>query len=252
MAAPASGSQPSAGLTPEEQLAYIQVNQTGLARLALFLPEMTKHVRHICLNIQLNPYDCRICQETESTPWSFINDKIIADAIVELFDILSSWEERPGGLMLELNAFSPSDKTHWLKHAFVGAPGEVVPAQYARPTVHDPQHGWEHDRMVRPPCGDALRRPFQTSYLYFGSELATVPAVTKFLLRRQCRRQLEPWSVIQLFDKLPKLEDIQYEPWQLFKRSSQTPWDFGKRLKHTCPSPYAGACKPCTNQPFTL
>jgi hypothetical protein len=43
-----------------------------------------------------------------------------------------------------------------------------------------------------------------------------VHVVTKFILRRQCRRQFDPLALSHLWSKLPRLEEICYEPWQPF------------------------------------
>ncbi|WAO87266.1 Hypothetical protein NCS54_00457100 [Fusarium falciforme] len=134
----------------------------------------------------------------ESLTSVYANDKIMATATTRLFFILTNWKQNRGGLTLELNAYSPSDSQHWFKGCYFGAPGEAEPEVLGSECVplrgllssaiHYPYHGWWHGA----PTDDALRRPFGPAILKFQEELPSVQAVTKFLLRRQCRRQLDP------------------------------------------------------------
>lgn len=198
-------------------------------------------IKHVWLNIELKRYTCRICRKMESATWFLANDKIIAAAITRLFLILANWKQDGGGLTLELNAYSPSDSKHWFKGCYFGAldedelqflESESQPQNGATATataIHDPSHGWWHGRMIEAPSDDALRRPFEPSEPKFQEELPPVQAVTKFLLRRQCRRQLNPLTLSYLWSKLPRLEEIMYEPWQLSEVVSQDLWDLGRK-----------------------
>ena len=196
-------------------------------------------IKHIWLNIELERYTCRSCRKMESVTRFFANDKLIVAAITRLFFILANWKHDRGDLTLELNAYSPSDSEHWFQNCFFGAPdedelefleSECQPQDGAAATaIHDPSHGWWHGRMIEAPEDDALRRPFELSILKFREELPSVRAVTKFLLRRQCRRQLDPLILSYLWSKLPRLEEIIYEPWQLSEKVSQDPWDSGRK-----------------------
>lgn len=210
------------------------------------LQQLTEHskglIKHIWLNIELKRYTCRCCQRMESVTWFFANDKIIAAAITRLFVILANWKQDGGDLTLELNAYSPSDSEHWFKNCYFGGPDEdedeleLLDSEYQPQddataiAIHDPSHGWWHGRMMEPPNDDALRRPFEPATLKFQEMLPSVPAVTKFLLRRQCRRQLDPLSLSYLWSKLPRLQEIRYEPWQLSENVSQDNWDAGRKL----------------------
>ncbi|KAI5464229.1 hypothetical protein BGZ63DRAFT_439371 [Mariannaea sp. PMI_226] len=70
-------------------------------------------VKHIWLNIELKRYTCRCCRRMESVSWFYANNKIITAAITRLFSILATWNrDGGGGLVLELNAYSPSDSEH--------------------------------------------------------------------------------------------------------------------------------------------
>ncbi|KAJ5133024.1 hypothetical protein N7448_007182 [Penicillium atrosanguineum] len=45
-------------------------------------------------------------------------------------------------------------------------------------------------------------------------QLPLVPAVTGVLLRQQNRRRWKPTALAQMFARLPRLQDIYYEPWR--------------------------------------
>jgi hypothetical protein len=59
--------------------------------------------------------------------------------------------------------------------------------------------------------------------------LPEVHAVTRFLIRRQCRRRFSPRSISLLMDKLPRLESLIYEPWRSPTRLEQEKYDNGKQ-----------------------
>lgn len=197
-------------------------------------------VRHVWLNIELKRYTCRCCRQWESMTWTHQNNKIIVPAIAKLFSILSTWKPAKEGLTLELNAYSPSDPEHWFKNCYFGASGEdeilgsEYPSQDNTAGIHDPEHGWRDGVQVSANSG-AIRRPYAQISIKFQDELPQVKAVTKFLLRRQCRRQWAPATLWYLWSKLPRLEDIVYEPWQLFEKDVQDAiWERGM-LAHLRP-----------------
>jgi len=84
-----------------EELKYMVIRQRDL-------------VQYICLNIELSRYTCRSCQRTESFSCMSRHSSIIADTILKLFSVLSTWQPT-GRLILELNAYSLSDSEHWFK-----------------------------------------------------------------------------------------------------------------------------------------
>ncbi|KAF5008200.1 hypothetical protein FDECE_5533 [Fusarium decemcellulare] len=225
----------------KKNFGHLKLHPACLDSLERLTDQQKGLVKHIWLNIELKRYTCRICQKMETYAWFLANDKIIAAAITRLFLILAEWKTGGGDLTLELNAYSPSDSEHWFKNCYFGAPDEdelelLEPESQPQcgttaTAIHDPSHGWWHGRMIEAPGDDALRRPFELATLNFQQELPSVPAVTKFLLRRQCRRQLDPSSLSYLWSKLPQLVEIIYEPWQLSEKVSQDTWDTGyKRM----------------------
>lgn len=85
-----------------EELEYMATRQRDL-------------VQYICLNIELPRYTCRCCQQMESQSWTSRHSCIIRENILKLFSVLSTWQPT-GRLILELNAYSPSDSEHWFKN----------------------------------------------------------------------------------------------------------------------------------------
>lgn len=60
------------------------------------------------------------------------------------------------------------------------------------------------------------QRIFQLLPWFFSSQddVPLVKALTKFIFRRQCRRQIDPKALGYLFNRLPRLQSVVYEPWQ--------------------------------------
>ncbi|KAJ1708527.1 hypothetical protein NYO67_9305 [Aspergillus flavus] len=152
---------------------------------------------------------------------------MIRRAITKLFSILSTWDLVDDGLSLELSAQSPSDSEHWFKTSYLGANGENrndgtgVYGKKAACTIHDPKHEWVDGRQVAVPDGYAMLRLFEKIDLRFKEELPKVHAVTKLVLRPQCRRRFVPRALWALLDKLPRLKHIVYEPWRVLDRTVQ-------------------------------
>ncbi|RSL76191.1 hypothetical protein CEP51_010183 [Fusarium floridanum] len=221
----------------KETFGHLKLHPSCLDSLERLAEPQKALVKHTWLNIELKRYSCRVCRRMESNSWYSANDRTMTTAITRLFSILTNWKQDGRGLTLELNAYSPSDSEHWFKNCYFGAPGEDELEPECQPqdgvtktAIHDPSHGWHHDRMVEAPNDDALRRPFEPATLKFQEELPPVQAVTKFLLRRQCRRQLDPSTLSYILSRFPQLEEIKYEPWQLSEKVSQGQWDSGRTL----------------------
>ncbi|CAG9937545.1 unnamed protein product [Clonostachys rosea f. rosea IK726] len=182
-------------------------------------------VRHVCLDIELKKYTCRCCERWERETWARHNYKLATLTLYKLFSILSTWGPTREGLTLELNAYSPSDKEHWFKTFYYGTLEEDKLLDSGLPLdtneIDDPKHGWVKGRQVSSPPNDAVRRIFALLEINFPDQLPQVAAVTKFLLRRQCRRQWTPPTLQRIWEKLPRLEEIIYEPWQLCNKVMQ-------------------------------
>jgi hypothetical protein len=192
-------------------------------------------VKHIWLNILLHKYDCTGCEVEYSNHKS--NDMTVKLAISKLFSILSTWEPTGENLTLEISAQSPSDSKHWFKNLYFGARGEDEDIAFesgdqlkeAAAKWHDPKHGWLNGQQVTAPSASALLRIFDEVWFWFKKPLPKVRAVTTFILRRQCRRRFCAEVLSRLFDKLPRLECIVYEPWRGWNRIDQNIYDDGKQ-----------------------
>ncbi|CAG9972365.1 unnamed protein product [Clonostachys byssicola] len=193
------------------------------------LDQITEHqrglVRHICLDIELPTYTCICCKRLESETGRRNQNKLATRAICKLFSKLSTWEPTREGLTLELNAYSTSDKEHWLKACYLGTLEEDRLLDSGLPIstneIDDPDHGWVQGKRVSLPPKEAIRRIYGGINIKFYRQLPQVQAVTKFLLGRQCRRQWTPPTLQQIWEKLPRLEEIVYEPWRLFEKPLQ-------------------------------
>ncbi|KAH6954859.1 hypothetical protein DER45DRAFT_633323 [Fusarium avenaceum] len=182
-------------------------------------------IRHIWLNIALLRYNCPVCYHRETTAERNFNSMTIRLAISALFAVLEGWEPTKEGLTLEINAYSPSDSEHCFRGWYFGAPGEEETLGRERRLLHfGPRH---------PVCEDGLRRPFEV-FRVIPSDLPVVRAVTKFLIRRQCRRQLDSNALSNIWRKLPSLGHIMHESWRPWGNFSTYNWDFdyGRALCH--------------------
>lgn len=187
-------------------------------------------VRHIWLNIELEPYTCRSCRWPSF--WTPSNDCIISRAISKLFAILATWDPAGDGLTLELSVQCPSDAEHWFQYCFFGIDGEE---NQLRRSIHDPKHGWVDGQQVTAPTLSSVMRLYDSVWLYFQEDLPVLQMVTKLVVRRQCRRRFHSIALKLLLDKLPRLECMVYEPWQQWDRKAQPLYDQRKQsyyIKH--------------------
>ena len=101
--------------------------------------------------------------------------------------------------------------------------------RYLKKAYNDPQHGWVTGfRKSAPPLSAMLKNfhlimeegPFDSESLemQWWDQLPLVPAVTCLLLRQQNRRRWKPHSLAHMFARLPRLQEVHYEPWR--------EWDF--------------------------
>ncbi|KAI1374109.1 hypothetical protein F4677DRAFT_461674 [Hypoxylon crocopeplum] len=188
-------------------------------------------VKKVWLNIELPKYTCRSCGFYASESWASRNKSIIRKAISKLFSILSTWNPVGPGITLELSAHSLSDSEHWFKNYCFGAGTKDEDTAFGTgnqeviPKWHDPKHGWIDGEQVVTPDGLAISRLFEMVDLRFPEPLLEFPVVTSFILRRQVRRRLTPSTLRLLFEKLPRLECIIYEPWRIWTTLIQENYD---------------------------
>lgn len=93
--------------------------------------------------------------------------------------------------------------------------------QGATPRWHDPNHGWVNGQQVEAPCSSARLRLFSPLCLTLPEDLPEVHAVTRLVIRRQLRHQIFPAALRLLLERLPRLENIVYEPWRAWRCSSK-------------------------------
>ncbi|KAI0201391.1 hypothetical protein F4808DRAFT_459881 [Astrocystis sublimbata] len=189
-------------------------------------PERRPMIRHICLEVELPRYTYFCCLSERT--WSPMNSGIVTDAIRSLFRFLSRWEPA-GSLVLEINAYSPSDREHWFKtihqsSSDVDHPRDSAPAP-APPQMgdyyHDPQHGWEDGIQKKKPPRRAMIQLFRPLTFKLDEELPRVRAVTSLVIRRQLRRFILPSGLGWLTSHLVGLEHISYEPWIPFEHTHE-------------------------------
>lgn len=170
-------------------------------------------VRHLQLEIELQTYPCPDCGVREQDAWSEKNSRIATIAIQKLIYILSEWK-KTGPLILELNAYSPSDSEHGFKGwefslDHVGERGDG--------TWHDEKHGWDGGIRTTFTPEQAIERLFQPIECSFDLCLPYVPAVTSLVQRRQLRRGFSGDTMKRLFKTFDELEHMVYEPWRELK-----------------------------------
>lgn len=122
-------------------------------------------VEHIHLCIELEAYTCPDCSDFGSIPLK--RNNIIAKAAINwLFLILSTWRRHqdvlPGGLVLELSIYSPSDSLHAFKGDMYLHSASFTNNDFQgdRPPVHDLYHGWTNGQRLEPPDMAAISRVF--------------------------------------------------------------------------------------------
>ncbi|KAG6004175.1 hypothetical protein E4U21_001355 [Claviceps maximensis] len=194
------------------------------------VPRQRQHIRYIWLNIELRKYNCWECWARETTEDVVMNTRTITRAIERLYDMLRGWEERKN-LTLELSMQSPSDGYHWFPHWYNGGCATVPSNICMSPDVlrlplkkksSSLFQGWNRfidetslNRIWEQRCDWMFTRP-----------LPKVEVVTKFVLRRQCRRRIPLRSLKQLLEALPRLEELIYEPWRAWTFGDQVEQDY--------------------------
>ncbi|KAF9771350.1 hypothetical protein IL306_011009 [Fusarium sp. DS 682] len=186
--------------------------ERGLSRLS---PQRKALVCHIWLNVKLARYLCFDHNTPHQAREALFDRFRIFNHINKALTRLSTWPASADGLMLELSAYSTTDRERWPEGLFIGASGKDDRRSV---TSKDPQHN-----LINP-----LRRSIMNLYSrccqphIFHTKFdeksvahrwPTVNAVTGFKIRRQCRRQLDTLSIGTLVDKFPRLEHLHLELW---------------------------------------
>lgn len=187
-------------------------------------------MKYIWLCIELEEYDCSMCDQMDTDERVECNMAIITRVMIELFSVLSKWEPA-GNLSLDIGVYSLSDLTHYYKKLYLASDAFSEPDDEQLATnPHDPRHGWIEGQLVSRPPILSLERLFEDIEMAgsFWEELPKVEAVTSLLLRRQTRRRWAGPGLEQLLDHFPKLQEIYYEPWREWSRLDQRWTDEGE------------------------
>ena len=232
-----------------EQHNFARIRVTP-ARLADF-DSMTRRnralVRTLWLCLELHTYI------RSSFANSHADSLRIKTALQDLFLALSTWEPN-GELVLDISMYSPSDFRRGFKHLTVEPdllPNESAQDQSADETteigtvrrsaienifqfVFLDEPSWLQQELVtayeselenasyvaglmesNTEADDELLRayigPLETDW---PEELPLVPAITGVLLRQQTRRRWMPDTLAEILCRLPRLQDLHYEPWR--------------------------------------
>ncbi|KAE9970578.1 hypothetical protein EG328_006177 [Venturia inaequalis] len=153
--------------------------------------------------------------QQESYLWdlSEMDNSLITKGLEDLFSVLS--------------VYSPSDSQHGFKY-LTFEPDTVSETQDEHRLVERP--------MLSKPCsgagGPSATRTFEAICKVFGEimsnspfdndeqerrwwqQLPLVPIVTRVLLRQQTRRRWRPYTLTQMFTRMPRLQEVHYEPWK--------------------------------------
>ncbi|CCT72520.1 uncharacterized protein FFUJ_12397 [Fusarium fujikuroi IMI 58289] len=154
-------------------------------------------VKHIWLNVELVPggFD---------PSWNV--DMCISVAITWLFRALQFWPAQ-NDLTLEINEYYTAYySAPWFRGHHIGGPGEQ---DGGMPLSSDSR--LESFDM---PSHNSLMGLFE--FLDFKLQRCpSVEAVTKFLRPRQCRRRFKPDTLSCILERLPQLEEISLETWDV-------------------------------------
>ena len=205
-------------------------------------------VNYIWLCLELEEYNCTKCSSSDPNlaVLSATDDALIVRELEKLFSSLSKWEA-DSNVLLDISVYSPSDSEHWFKSLtfWPDTPPSETHGQHqgvereTRARVDDRRHIWNTAGQIRAttgshglilnqhasPIGKSLNlvfahimgcRPFkdEEQEKKWWRQLPLVPAVTSILLRQQTRRRWKPSALAEMFARLPRLQEIHYEPWR--------------------------------------
>ncbi|KAF6835352.1 hypothetical protein CPLU01_04432 [Colletotrichum plurivorum] len=225
------------GVLERENFRQLDLRALCLDNMDRFVtPRVRPLIKHIWLDLEVRQHACVRCPVPEGRFGSYTtaeNNTSVAMMIKRLFSILSQWtpEDAPNGLTLELSVTSPTDNQHYFRNLYFGCGSHTDdtpdphrrrkpnPHTHLRPQIpqdwyHDPKHDWVDGRQVSPPRLQELNQLFRAVSPRFEDGLPTVHAINELVIRRQTRRQFEPWSLGRIMKDLPRLERLVYEPWR--------------------------------------
>ena len=183
-------------------------------------------VRYVWLCLELQEYDCTECAPKLLGSISDTDNTMITTAFQDLFSTLSAWEPN-GNLLLDISVYSPSDSEHWFKYLTFEPDIPSEECEQGRCAeqsmlVKGDDHRHGRDFLLTSSAIDKVfdeimdQGPFDNDKQenHWWQQLPFVPAVTGVLLRQQNRRRWRPTALAQMFARLPRLQEIYYEPWR--------------------------------------
>ncbi|KAL6901237.1 hypothetical protein GGI43DRAFT_433939 [Trichoderma evansii] len=195
----------------------LKIRSSRLGEFTSMVPPNKRHlIRHIWFDIELRRYNLRCCSNWRSTMEH--TGRTVTKAVRKIYSILSSWEAA-NELTLELNVVCPSDSEHFFPNLYfstdyVENEEEALEPYVAVYPYNDPNHGWLHGVPVGLPSMPATHQLLHPIRLELNSKtLPIVKAVTQLIIHRQLRHDILPFSLAELLQSLPCLENIVYEPW---------------------------------------
>ncbi|KAL7821736.1 hypothetical protein V8C26DRAFT_390814, partial [Trichoderma gracile] len=205
------------------------LHQDDIPMLGEVVPRCGALIRWIWLRIELPAYDCRLCDQPESTEENRVNKYIFTDAIWGLFDILSQLNnDHHPGITLELSAHSPSLVDHYAKElgCMINDTAWHTLGGIQRPRPpSDIRHRWRRGQRKGLPNAAALRMVGHPEGLRFdlrapvpkrmNKTLPRVRAVKGLVIRGQCYRHLSISKALDpIIKNLTQLRELSYECWK--------------------------------------
>jgi hypothetical protein len=191
----------------------IILTPSRLPMFNLIAHRMRRLIRSIWLRIDL---------EHDMLSDAAANSELIRAVFKSLLTTLSSWGPSEGGLTLDISTLTPADSAPCFAH---------IPRKPDL-TLRECKGDQELGRIVpalAPPTAELLEEAFD--FLLDGDDkplaavgeqlLPSVPVVTSVVLRQQNRLRCMPFDLGQILSRMPRLQQIHYEPWRQWDQEDQ-------------------------------
>ncbi|KAK1726135.1 LOW QUALITY PROTEIN: uncharacterized protein BDZ83DRAFT_775376 [Colletotrichum acutatum] len=219
--------------------ARIRLTLSRLANFRAIIQRNRTLVGYIRFCLELDEYDCTTCALSPGRTISDEFEEALAISGTDKCPITASFQDLFSRLKLDISLYSPNDSDYWFPYLtfLPDTPSDIlddhtIEKAIANRYYHDPEDGWLHGsrHLVSPPW--SLRKlshlfmeqgPFDSDEeeLEWWNKLSPVPAVTSSLLRQQSRRRWKPESLAHMFARLPRLQEVHYEPWREWDNPTQ-------------------------------
>lgn len=186
-------------------------------RMVIRQRDLVYHIQ-LDLGLQRRYYTYRSYRQEESdssrTSW---NDIIIRDGIWKLFSILSTWKSAKNGLVLQLNAYPPSDSEPDFKDFYFSSNsgGDEKAMRYLQEIDkigsgwHGPKHGCINSQRVQTSLDMDLPRFFEFMSRSFSEGLPHIDIVTDFMISQELYFWLLSQAMLLILNKIHRLEQEQ-------------------------------------------